>query len=152
MRRRRGREEQDEERQGGIRILFDRRDPTQRDLAQRERDRPQGIPFPGAQEENNMDDVNANARHRGRAIVLELGLPDPGPVFPFESEFRNERRRAIDNVRNREFHLELTGKAWSAGDPESTRSQQTELLAALVTNKNLQSVQLGNIHLHSSES
>jgi hypothetical protein len=76
-------------------------------------------------------------------VVLEMGLPDPGPTFPFESEYRNKRSRAIDNVHNREFHLELTGKAWSAGDPEATRSQQTELLAALVTNKAIQSVQLG---------
>jgi hypothetical protein len=139
MRRRRGREEEEdeEEREGhgiGIRILFDRRGP-----AERERDRERGIHFPG----ERRDDANVNANARHRVVVLEMGLPDPGPVFPFESEYRNKRRRAIDNVRNREFHLELTGKAWSAGDPESTRAQQIELLAALVTNKNLQSVQLG---------
>jgi hypothetical protein len=100
MRRRHGREEDDEERHdrgGGIRILFDRRGP-----AERERDRAQGIPFPG-EEPRGMRGDDGNARHR--VVVLEMGLPDPGPTFPFESEYRNKRRRAIDNVHNREFHL-----------------------------------------------
>jgi hypothetical protein len=67
----------------------------------------------------------------------------PEQMFPEPHEYRNRRMRAIGNVSNREFHLELTGKAWSAGHPEATRSQQTQLLASLVTNKAIQSVQIG---------
>jgi hypothetical protein len=81
---------------------------------------------------------------REAAMVLEFEDVPPGPVFRFESEYYQKRKKAIDFVRTGELHLELTGKAWSEGDPGVTQEHQGHLLTALVSNKKIQSVQVGS--------